>query len=67
MLEAQPTHRQRQHYRIVDAASGLIEEGHVNVGEMVTRQPWLDDETPAIPVEPVARPRPATGVAAVHE
>ncbi|MFI9803120.1 DUF3556 domain-containing protein [Streptomyces sp. NPDC052301] len=67
VLESQPTHRQRQHYRIVDAASGLIEEGHVNVGEMVTRQPWLDDETPAIPVEPVAHPRPATEVAAAHE
>ncbi|MFI5688734.1 DUF3556 domain-containing protein [Streptomyces sp. NPDC051636] len=67
LLESQPTHRQRQHYRIVDAASGLIEEGYVNVREMVVRQPWLDDETPAIPVEPVARPRPATEVAAVHE
>ncbi|MFF9813086.1 DUF3556 domain-containing protein [Streptomyces sp. NPDC014006] len=67
VLESQPTHRQRQHYRIVDAASGLVEEGHVNVGEMVIRQPWLDDETPAIPVEPVAHPRPATEVAAAHE
>ncbi|MDC0771575.1 DUF3556 domain-containing protein [Streptomyces sp. HD] len=67
VLESQPTHRQRQHYRIVDAASGLIEEGHVNVGEMVTRQPWLDDESPAIPVEPVARPRPVTEAAAAHE
>ncbi|MEU2927719.1 DUF3556 domain-containing protein [Streptomyces sp. NPDC007251] len=67
VLESQPTHRQRQHYRIVDAASGLVEEGHVNVGEMVTRQPWLDDETPAIPVEPVACPRPATEAAAAHE
>ncbi|MEU2713219.1 DUF3556 domain-containing protein [Streptomyces sp. NPDC007205] len=67
VLESQPTHRQRQHYRIVDAASGLIEEGHVKVGEMVTRQPWLDDEAPAIPVEPVAPPRPATEVAAAHE
>jgi hypothetical protein len=67
LLESQPTHRQRQYYRIVDASSGLIEEGHVNVREMVVRQPWLDDETPALPVEPVARPRPATEVAAVHE
>ncbi|MFF9086126.1 DUF3556 domain-containing protein [Streptomyces sp. NPDC014991] len=67
VLESQPTHRQRQHYRIVDAASGLIEEGHVNVGEMVTRQPWLDDESPAIPVEPVARPRPPIEAAAAHD
>ncbi|MFF9408152.1 DUF3556 domain-containing protein [Streptomyces anandii] len=67
VLESQPTHRQRQHYRIVDAASGPVEEGYVNVGEMVTRQPWLDDETPTIPVEPVTRPRPATEAAAAHE
>ncbi|WP_316759634.1 DUF3556 domain-containing protein [Streptomyces herbicida] len=67
VLESQPTHRSRQHYRIVDAASGLIEEGFVNVRDMVTRQPWLDDEAPVIPVEPVAAPRPATEVAAAHE
>jgi hypothetical protein len=42
MLESQPIHRQRQHYRIVDAATGLIESGHVEVAEMVRRQPWLD-------------------------
>ncbi|MGW7385574.1 DUF3556 domain-containing protein [Streptomyces sp. NPDC054794] len=67
ILESQPTHRARQHYRIVDAASGLIEEGYVNVRDMVTRQPWLDDEAPAIPVQPVGAPRPATEVAAAHE
>lgn len=67
LLESQPTHRSRQHYRIVDAASGLIEEGYVNVRDMVTRQPWLDDEAPVIPVEPVAAPRPATEAAAAHE
>ena len=26
-LESQPAHEQRQHYRIYDAATGLIEEG----------------------------------------
>ncbi|MFE0251293.1 DUF3556 domain-containing protein [Streptomyces sp. NPDC059010] len=67
LLESQPTHRQRQHYRIVDAATGQIEEGYVDVREMVVRQPWLDDETPAIPVEPVGPSRPATEVAAAHE
>jgi hypothetical protein len=67
LLESQPTHRPRQHYRIVDAASGPIEEGYVKVRDMVTRQPWLDDEAPAIPVEPVMAPRPATEVAAAHE
>jgi Transmembrane protein of unknown function (DUF3556) len=73
VLESQPTHRQRQHYRIVDAATGLIEEGHVNVRDMVTRQPWLDDEAPTFPVEPVepveavGPTRPATETAAAHE
>jgi hypothetical protein len=44
ILESQPIQRQRQHYRIVDAATGLVEEGYVNVADMVSRQPWLDDE-----------------------
>jgi hypothetical protein len=62
LLESQPIHRQRQHYRIVDAATGLVEQGHVRVADMVVRQPWLDGD-PTIPVTvlgatgPVARPR----------
>jgi hypothetical protein len=67
VLESQPTHRQRQHYRIVDAATGPIEEGYVTVRDMVARQPWLDDEAPAIPVEPLGAPRPRTEAAAAHE
>ena len=43
MIESQPAHVRRQHYRIHDAASGLIEEGYVEVDEMVKRQPWLDE------------------------
>jgi len=50
MLESQPIHRQRQHYRIVDAATGLVEEGHIEVVDMVRRQPWLDDDA-TIPVQ----------------
>jgi len=50
MIESQPAHRQRQHYRIHDASSGLIEEGYVKVAEMVKRQPWLG-ETGPFPVE----------------
>jgi hypothetical protein len=49
-LESQPAHIQRQHYRIYDAATGLIEEGWVNVADMVARLPWLD-ETGRIPVD----------------
>ncbi len=51
ILESQPIQRQRQHYRIVDAATGLIEEGYVAVKDMVARQPWLDDDDPTIPAE----------------
>lgn len=43
-LESQPAHVQRQRYRIWDAADGLVEEGYVEVADMVGRQPWLDDE-----------------------
>ena len=48
-LESQPAHLQRQRYRIWDAAEGLVEEGWVDVREMVRRQPWLGDEP--FPVE----------------
>jgi len=41
-LESQPANVQRQRYRIHDAATGLIEEGWVQVSDMVERQPWLD-------------------------
>jgi hypothetical protein len=56
-LESQPAHIQRQRYRIYDAATGLLEEGWVNVADMVARVPWLD-ESWDFPVE-VTRERPA--------
>jgi len=52
VLESQPAHVQRQHFRILDAATGLIEEGWVNVADMVSRQPWLDDAP--FPTEPIS-------------
>jgi hypothetical protein len=52
MLESQPIHRAWQHYRIVDAATGLVEEGHIRVEDMVRRQPWLDGD-PSIEVTPL--------------
>jgi hypothetical protein len=39
MLEAQPFHRGTQRYRLVDAATGELERGYVEVADMVTRQP----------------------------
>ncbi|HEX8050317.1 MAG TPA: DUF3556 domain-containing protein, partial [Solirubrobacterales bacterium] len=50
-LESQPAHVQRQCYRIWDAAEGLVEEGWIDVREMVRRQPWLGDDEP-FPVYP---------------
>jgi hypothetical protein len=43
LLEAQPIHRQRQRYRLVDAATGEFERGEMRVADMATRQPWDDD------------------------
>jgi hypothetical protein len=45
LIDAQPIHRQRQEYRLVDAATGEFERGYVQVADMVTRQPW-DDTIP---------------------
>ena len=56
-LESQPAQAQRQRYRILDAATGPIEEGYVEVADMVGRQPWLGQEP--LPVHPdvAAEPR----------
>jgi hypothetical protein len=43
MLESQPAHIQRQRYRIHDAATGLVEEGWIDVAEMIKRGPWLEE------------------------
>jgi transmembrane protein DUF3556 len=56
-LESQPAQVQRQHYRIFDAATGLVEEGYVNVADMVSRQPWLDGAP--FPVEPISAASPS--------
>ena len=48
VLEGQPIHIQKQWYRIVDAKTGLIEAGYVDVDDMLSRQPWPEpgDEFP---------------------
>ncbi len=58
-LESQPAHLQRQRYRIYDAASGLLEEGWVDVAEMVRRGPWLE-ESFDFPVEVTRAREPAS-------
>ncbi|GAB18835.1 hypothetical protein GOEFS_066_00090 [Gordonia effusa NBRC 100432] len=45
LIDGQPIHTQTQRYRLVDAATGEFESGHVRVGDMVSRQPW-DDTIP---------------------
>jgi hypothetical protein len=54
ILEGQPIQTKKQRYRIVDAKTGLIEEGYVLVDDMLARQPWPEpgDE---IPIHPVTR------------
>jgi hypothetical protein len=43
IMESQPLGHPVQRYRIIDAASGLLEEGEVDVADMVARQPWDGD------------------------
>jgi hypothetical protein len=48
VLEGQPIHVQKQWYRILDAKTGVMETGYVEVADMLTRQPWPEpgDEFP---------------------
>ena len=62
-IESQPAQVQRQHYRIYDAATGLLEEGYVQVQDMVDRQPWLDGSG-TYPVEVIHSSPPAGAPAA---
>ncbi|MGB2940577.1 MAG: DUF3556 domain-containing protein [Candidatus Dormiibacterota bacterium] len=62
MVESQPLGRNTLHDRIHDAATGLIEQGHVDVRELRKRQPWA--WTPA-PASPTAPKTPAAGPAEV--
>lgn len=43
ILDGQPIQRQRQRYRIVDAATGELERGEFRVADVVARQPWEHD------------------------
>jgi uncharacterized membrane protein YkgB len=40
-VESQPIHRKVQHYKVIDAALGVIERGTWNVADLVAEQPWL--------------------------
>src|SRR4051794_723553 len=61
-LESQPAAKPTQHYRIYDAATGLVEEGYVKVADMVELLPWLDGTaSPDFPVEVVGGAGAPTG------
>jgi Transmembrane protein of unknown function (DUF3556) len=58
VLDAQPIHRQRQAYRLVDAATGRFESGYVTVADMRARQPWAGTiPTHCDPVRPLPSAR----------
>jgi hypothetical protein len=52
LLEGQPIHRSWQAYRIVDAKTGVLERGYVEVADMIARQPWPEPGD-ALPVRVV--------------
>lgn len=39
-LESQPIHRQRMEWRVSDAATGPIDSGHIEIGDLLDLQPW---------------------------
>ena len=40
---------ERNRQRILDAATGVLEEGWIDVAAMVGRQPWLGEDLPVHP------------------
>jgi hypothetical protein len=63
LLESQPFGSDRQQYRLVDAATGEFERGHLLVSDMVSRQPWEVDDLPRYPA---VTPSPPVRVATPH-
>jgi uncharacterized membrane protein YkgB len=56
-VESQPIQRRIQHYKVIDAALGVLERGTWNVADAVKEQPWLPNGP--IPLN-VTWTRPAT-------
>lgn len=57
-VESQPIHHKRQQYRVIDLALGEIERGYVELADLITPQPWL--ENGLIAVHPERTSTPAT-------
>jgi hypothetical protein len=47
MVESQPLFGSSMHYRIHDAARGLLEEGQLEVAALRARQPWQSAQSEA--------------------
>lgn len=45
-LESQPINRPWMHWRIVDAAEGLVDEGRIVVRDLLGHQPWPEGDIP---------------------
>ena len=57
MVESQPIHDLRLHWRIHDAATGPIAAGHVAIADLRAQQPW-GPPIAATETDPTASPRP---------
>ena len=42
MVESQPLGQRTLHYRILDAKTGIIEQGLADIDDLRRRQPWDD-------------------------
>jgi hypothetical protein len=61
MVEAQPFHKKTQRYRLVDAATGELERGYVDVADMVAAQPTDNDLPVHVTPAPVSTADPSPG------
>lgn len=63
-LAAHSTLRTDYRYQVLDADAGLVEDGYVDIDDMIDRVPWRDPAAPTIPVEVHFSVTSATGYTA---
>lgn len=59
-VESQPLFQGTLNYRIHDAKTGLMEDGKLEVRELLRRQPWATRQTISVPPEPALEPLSST-------
>jgi hypothetical protein len=59
-VESQPLFQGTLNYRIHDARKGLMEDGKLEVRELLRRQPWATRQTISVPPEPALEPLSST-------